>query len=345
MASKELTILVSVPYDLYFAAEIEVQATNFRKWGMLDKTHYLIFELGDNKYKSYWKSLEVKFPEAKFFYYNGEEIKNLPVIYPPVIRPHCLKKHFKQYPELENNVLLYLDGDVLFASKPDFSQYMGDDVCYLSKTNYISPTYFSNKRDDVFHFKLEEYDRRDILQELCNSVGIEKQVVLDNEEHTGGCQYILKGINAEFWEELEKTCIELRLQCLHINAAFFPSEEKGLQSWAIGDMCGLLWLLWKRGKVVNTPEYMDFSWSSSPIEKYTEHVFFHNAGVASKEMTLDGKKHRLFHKSDIRFRSSTLTFFDITEWGEISKDYCSIKYIDAIKEVENPICITNKYVY
>lgn len=345
MASKDLTILVSVPFDLYFASEIEVQATNFRKWGVLNKVHYLIYEQGENVYKHYWDKLEQKFPEAKFFFYNGDEIKNLTVIYPPVIRPNCLKKHFKLYPELEQHVLLYMDGDVLFTSTPDLEQYINDDICYLSPTDYISPTYFTSKRKDVFHFKLEEYDRHDILKELCNIVGIDKQTVIDNEPYTGGCQYILKNINAEFWEELERVCIELRMHCLQLNAAFFPSEEKGLQSWAIGDMCGLLWLLWKRGLCTRTPDSMKFSWSSSPIELYDKHLFFHNAGVASKEMVLTGKKHRLFHKSDLRFRTSTLTFFDIKNWGEISTDFCSYKYVDAIKEVNDPVCVTEKYTY
>jgi len=146
------------------------------------------------------------------------------------------------------------------------------------------------------------------------------------------------------WADLEKNCIELRLAALNLNAEFFPSEEKGLQSWAIGDMCGLLWNLWKKGLQVQCPDELDFNWASTPIEEYDKHAIFHNAGVSGKWMEMNGEKVKMFHKGDIRLRTSSLTFFDLT-YQDITDKYCTCKYVEAIMDVKDPICITKRTEY
>lgn len=342
---EQVTILVVVPYDLYFATEIEVQCENFKKFGYLKNTHFLIYEQGENVFKEYWIKLQERYSDAKFFFYKGDELKKLTPVYASVCRPNCLKKHFAIYPELKDHTILYLDGDVLFTRKFEMSEYLNDDICYLSKTNYIAASYFEKKRNDVFPFKLKEYNTRDILQECCNIVGVDKQTVIDNEDNTGGCQYLLKNIDVEFWEKLEKDCIMLRQQLLEVNNTFFVSEDKGFQSWAIADMCGLLWNLWKRGLQTKCPDSMNFSWSSSPIEKYKECVFFHNAGITGKYMKMEDEEVKMYHKGDIRFRTSSISVFDIEHWGNISKKYCSFMYINAINAVVDPICVTKKLTY
>ena len=77
---------------------------------------------------------------------------------------------------------------------------------------------------------------------------------------------------------------------------------------------------------------------------YDKYAFFHNAGTNKLYMEFDGVKHRMFNKSDIRFRTSTITFFDL-EYQDLSKDYCSYKYVEAVKEVQDPICKTNLKLY
>ena len=342
---RELVTIVCTPHDLYWASEIEVQLSNFERVGHTGEMHVLVFVEGEFPYRWYWEQLAKRYTWCKFFYYKEDNIKNLIAIYAPVQRPRCLKNHWKQFPELQNKVILYLDSDVLFTRTPDFSPYLQDDICYLSKTEYISADYFSSKVKDIYPFKKKEYAQEDVLQDLCRIVGIDKQVAIDNQDNTGGCQYILKGIDYDFCNDVERNCIELRLRTINFNAQYFSSEDKGFQSWAIGDMCGLLWNLWKRGKETKCPEYMNFAWSTNPIDAYNDNIFFHNAGVSSKNQELDGKMHKMFYKSDIRFRTSSLTWFDIQEWGGISKEYCSYKYLEEILSIENPICRTKKLVY
>ena len=337
---KKVTILIGTPSDLYFASEIEVQCHNFRKFGYSSILQVVVHGTEEDKYKEYWDKLAAKYKEVKFFFYTSPAIEKNLKIYPPFGRPWSFKKHWEAYPELKNHVIIYLDSDVIFTRHLDFSKYINDDICYMSKTPYVGAKYFYSKEKDVLPFMKSRYKMIDPLEIFCNQVGIDKQVVIDNEENTGGCQYILKGIDADFWASLSEDCLKLRIQSQSLNSDYFANEERGFQSWAIGDMCGLLWNLWKRGKETRCPEELGFSWSSSPIEEYEKHAFFHNAGVPSRYMEKDGKKHLMFYKSDVRFRTSMTTFFDL-EYEGLSKDFCSYKYVEAIKEVEDPVCKTN----
>jgi len=343
---KELVTVVSVPHDLYWVAEIEVQCANFQRLGYTGAYHVLVLVEGEFPYKWYWGQLAKRYPWASFFFYREDHIKNLIAIYPPVQRVRCLKRHWTEHPELQEKVILYIDGDVLFTRLPDFSEYMDDDICYLSKTEYISAEYFASKVKDIYPFKKKEYAQEDVLGDLCRIVGIDKQVAIDNQDNTGGCQYLLKDIDLKFWEDVEKNCIELRLRTVNFNAQYFSSEDKGFQSWAIGDMCGLLWNLWKRGKETRCPEYMNFAWSTNPIAEYDNNIFLHNAGVNAKVMEIDGKNIRMFYKSDIRFRTSSLTWFDINpdSW-RVSDKYCSYMYLQEILSIKNPVCITKSINY
>ena len=341
-------ILVCTPHDIYFIAECEVQINNFRKFGYSNLLTILVFEEEKDtkdQFRDYWNQMQQKYNEVTILFYSNPGLNQLLKIYPQVCRPWMLSEYYKQYPELKWETVLYMDSDVLFTRMLDLSVFSNDQVCYLSKTDYISADYFENKKKDVMFHKKAEYETRDILGYCCHIVGVDKQLVIDNVAVTGGCQYILRGIDSDFWVDVMNHCIELRMYCMDINRQFFLTEEKGLQSWAIADMNGLLWNLWKRGIKTECPVEMDFSWSSSPVSKYQECAIFHNAGVTGKYIEVDGKTHKMFNKADSRFRTGALTFFDITDWGDISTDYCSYHYIEAIQEVKDPVCVTKKVIY
>lgn len=350
---KKVKIVVATAYQLYFASEVEVQCHNMRKYGYSSLLHVLIYEgaysgpeeeKAHDRFKEYWDKLAERYPEVKFFHYKMDNLKNLVKVYSSVSRPYILKKHWENNPELEDHVIIYLDSDVLFTRHFDFSKYINGDVCYMSRTDYLDANYFKSKRKDVIPYKLQEYDTRDILDEFCKIVGIDKQIVENNIDNTGGAQYVLKGIDAKFWEDVANDCMSIFTYSKAVNQRFFFNEDKGFQSWALGDMCGLLWNLWKRGIKTQCPEELGFSWADGKIDIYDKYPFFHNAGALKKYQVIDGIEHKFFCKSDIRFRTNTLTFFDL-EYDGITKDYCTYKYVEAIKEVPNPICRTNTTIY
>ena len=342
---EKVKIIVAVSSQLYFASEVEVQCHNFRKFGFSSLLQVIVYDNEESEdFMKYWTELAIRYTEVEFFFYKIESIKNLVKVYASVSRPYILAEHWKQYPELVYYTIIYLDSDVLFTRKLDFTPYLQDKICYLSRTNYINSDYFKSKRNDVLTFRLPEYDQIDVLQEFCNVVGISKEIVEENVDKTGGCQCILKEITADFWKDLAKDCLNIFNLSRSLNQRFFSKEERGFQSWALGDMCGLLWNLWKRGKQTSCPPELGFSWADAEIEMYDKHPFFHNAGSLKKDDYRNGKKQKFFCKTDIRFRSNTLTFFDL-EYKDISTETCSFKYVEAIKEVPNPICKTNTLLY
>lgn len=338
---KHPTFIVASPHDLYFACECEIQLSNLRQWGYTEGMVVLVYEDDKeerNKFREYWIKLMERYTEVKFYFYDNPNFKQLQTVYPQICRPWMLSQYWKQHPEMEKEIIFYLDSDVLITKPIDWELLMADYTCYLSRTDYIGAKYFDSKIKDVMFHKQQEYKTLDVLGKCCAIVGVDKQTVIDNEFYTGGCQYLLKNITVDFWEDLTKNCIELRLYTMDINRQYFLSEEKGLQSWAIGDMNGLLWNLWKRGMKTECPEALNFSWASSPITEYDKCSIYHNAGIASKYLKVDGKTHRMMWKADSRFRNNNISFFNIDNWGELSQDYCHIKYVEAIQQVQNPIC-------
>lgn len=346
-SSNGVRVIICSPHDLYFCAEVECQLNNLRQFGYTQGMHILVYE--DDKeerdrFREYWVKLMERYIEVSFYFYDNPGLKKMQTFYPQISRPFMLSKHWELHPYLQHEVILYIDSDVILSKPIDWKPLLQDNICYLSKTNYIGAKYFENKSKDVLFHKKAEYTQRDILGECCRIAGIDKQLVIDNENISGGCQYLLKNIDSNFWKEVMELCIQIRLYLMEINRQFFMSEEKGFQSWC-ADMWAMLWLLWKRGTVTACPEVMAFSWASDPIENYSKHAFFHNAGVSGKIFEKDGVKHRMFHKADLRLRTSSIAVFDITDWGELSQDYCSYMYVKAIEDVKDPICRTTKTHY
>jgi hypothetical protein len=58
-----------------------------------------------------------------------------------------------------------------------------------------------------------------------NKPGIPKQKAVENNNNTGGVQYILKNINADFWKKIEKDVISIRIYFQELNRKYFPNES------------------------------------------------------------------------------------------------------------------------
>jgi hypothetical protein len=224
-------------------------------------------------------------------------------------------------PTLSKETFFYLDSDVVFTKVPDFSEYLNDDICYLSNTqNYIAASYFDSKEKDVLPRRLKEYKTRDILQECAKELGISREICEKNELNTGGAQYILKGIDAKFWADVLNGSMILRTHLQNINDKFFQSEERGFQVWC-ADMWAVLWTLWKRGIETRTPEKMDFCWATSELELWNKKLIYHDAGADK----------RCFDK--LRYKINELTPFHFMEkFDHVSQDVCSYKYVQELLE-------------
>ncbi|MBC7088625.1 MAG: hypothetical protein H5T96_09220, partial [Tissierellales bacterium] len=255
-----------------------IQVAGFKE----ENIHVLLYSPKGRPVPEKWDELKRVYPKLNIFVYEDKGVQQYLGIYIPVLRPHLLWQHFQKFPELELETIVYTDCDILWTEQLDIEKYFDDNVCYISDArSYLNYDYFKSKRSQVIPDKLEEYDKRDILQEVCDIVGVDKQIVIDNNSNTGGVQYILKGMTAEFWKKVEKDVIAIRVHLMNnVNKTFFKNENVGFQSWC-ADLWAVLYNLWYYDKEVKVVKEMDFAWASDPIERLGKVGIFHNAGVVS----------------------------------------------------------------
>lgn len=277
---KDLKFVCVQPDDTYFTWQVHLWLESLREIGHSDKAIVLIYIPPNREKNQKWQQVIDLYPEAEFhFYKDVNDLTQYIPIYIPILRPWTLWKHFKEHPELSDKAIFYCDADVLFTKTFNVDKFLEDEVCYLSNTNsYINASYFASKERDVLPDKLEEYKTRDILAEVMSLVGVEKQVAIDNNEHSGGAQYLLKNVDATFWNKVMNDCMLIRTYLQNVNKQFFENESKGFQSWC-ADMWAVLWNLWFRNYETKVIPEMEFAWSTDPIQKLETTTILHNAGI------------------------------------------------------------------
>lgn len=321
-----LIFLSAQPYDGYFQWQLEVIITNFRKFGLSDKMHVVVWILKEDHYeyehyvkaKPGWDKLQEKYPEVKFFFYENE-IPRLD-LYISQLRPHILKKHFKKYQEeLKDKVFFYHDSDIIFNYLPDFERLLNDDINWQSDTSgYLDYDYLRRKEEEG------KIPKDEAVKILADIGGITVEHIKSYAGKTGGAQCILKDIDYTFWEDLERMCVEIRKKFFFgvegsVNKTYFPNENAGFQSWC-ADMWALNFALWKRGKVSDVTHELDFSWATDSIETFLKKPIYHNAGATNGS--------RLFYKGAYISKSPLYTDLPLP-----AKNTASRQYVLAIKEV------------
>lgn len=332
---KELRVLTCQPNDLYFNWQLRVQLHNLRKHGLSDKYTALIWEHDDRKNKETfaeeWRKLQEDFPEASFSFIR-DKTGELPRLiktmnYIPLLRPWLLHDYFSDNPWLKDCAVLYIDSDVVFTKKPDFDKLLEDDTCYLSDTkSYIAASYFDSKVKDVLPDKLELYKQTDVLDELMKEFNLTREKAVMEEDNSGGAQYLLKGIDAEFWHQVFLGCIKILLNLRGVNRRFFENENKGFQSWC-ADMWSILFTLWANKYTTACPKEMDFCWATDPIEKWDQVQIYHDAGATSR----NHDKAILFHKRELKYVNNEATPFE-DDLSDVSDKHCSKNYVKEIQE-------------
>lgn len=282
--SKELVFIQSCPDDSYYLFQVHAWLESLRNIGKSDKAINLIFTPDFREKNNKWQELQRLYPEAKFFYYKDtDNISKHLGLYIPILRPYMLMKYFEIHPELKEKAVFYCDADVLFTENFNIDKYIDDDICYLSDTNsYINANYFDSKIKDVKPDKLEEYKQIDVLDIVTSLVGVSREIAEKNNLHSGGAQYLLKNIDANFWKKGIEDCLKIKKYLSSVNRYYFESENKGFQSFC-SDMWMILWGLWYRNYEAKVVPEMNFSWSSDPIEKVSKTGIFHNAGIVSEK--------------------------------------------------------------
>ena len=326
-------LITCQPTDDYFIWQNHLYIESCVNAGFKESDiHVLLYQPLGRPDNNKWNTLKESYPDVNIFIYKDKGIQDKLRIYIPVLRPHILWQHFEAFPELENRTIIYTDCDILWTKNPKLEKYYNDKISYVSDANsYLNHSYLENKIKDVIPDKLEEYAKRDIVEELAIISGISKQVIIDNNNNTGGVQYILKNVNAEFWKKVERDVLLIRTHLMSVNKEFFKNENEGFQSWC-ADLWAVQYNLWRIGntKVLNE---LSFAWSTDPIEKIKTNNILHNAGITSTEMNgvpmfYKGK----YHQGASPFKDPHL---DTVLNDNICKLSCSWYYANKLKELKN----------
>jgi hypothetical protein len=263
-----------------------------------------------------WYKLALRYNAVRFFFY--QDTRPTPIQYISSVRPNVLKQHFQAHPELKDEAIFYCDCDVVFTKTPDWSKFLEDDTWYLSNTNsYINYDYVVSKG-------VEFYDK------MCEIVKIDPRIPKIMNSNSGGAQYILKNVDASFWEKVERDCERLYSEItLMINEKLKEDpKHHPLQIWC-ADMWAVLWNGWLFGNETRVVPEMDFSWATDSVNKWEETTIFHNAGVTCS-CTRD-----LFYKAKY---ISRLPYNNI-DLSSMNKNSCSYKYVEEILETAAKSCL------
>lgn len=310
-----LRFICAQPAIFYYTWQVEVMIKNFMSMGINPNMMDIVCYKEDGVIPVEWSKLAEKYPARFFFYNDTRKTKH----YVSSIRPNILKQHFNAHPYLKDDAIFYHDCDIVFTKPIYWDQFLNDDIWYGSDCRwYISHNYIISKGEDV-------------LDAMCNIVGIDKQIIKDNELNSIGAQYLMKGIDASFWEDVEKDSERLFKDITDLNnqkiildrhtvnpgdpvrAAYHP-----LQIWC-ADMWAVLWNGWKRGYQSICHKELQFSWATSHINEWSKFNINHNAGVVDN-------KSGLFYKG---LYQKTVPPKNL----EINPENCSFKYYELVKQL------------
>ena len=327
-------IITAQPDDQYFIWQNHLYIESCLKQGFnQDQIHILLYKPKNRQFNSNWNKLKEIYPDINIFLYEDKGVQQFLGVYIPILRPHILWQHFEVYPELNDKTIIYTDSDILWLDTLNITHLLLDNINYVSDaSSYLNYSYFENKYKQVIPEKLEEAKSVDFLKEVCNIVGIDKKIVIDNNNNTGGVQYILKNIDADFWKKVETDVLKIRLYLQQVNKIYFKNENDGIQSWC-ADLWAVQFNLWYRNLETKVVKELDFAWATEPIEKLNSCTIYHNAGVTGKYMN----DIPYFYKGAYHTGQNPLLdeHLEIVINNEQSKKYCTWYYTNKLLELKN----------
>jgi hypothetical protein len=209
--------------------------------------------------------------------------------YIPSIKPYLISNWIQSNPKFGELFFLH-DADIIFKNLPNFEELLKDDVCYLSDTiGYIGYDYIMDccNRYEQHHPNSE---KGQLIKEMSDIVGLEVDVIKQNQENSGGGQYLIKNTTCEMWDKIYKDSTNLYNQMMDYQRRF-PISPGEIQFWT-AEMWAVLWNLWIYGLETKVTRELDFSWATDSIVVYNKRPILHMAGVT------DDLKNRKFYKGD-----------------------------------------------
>lgn len=305
-----ITLVNAQPDNQYLLWQVELQAYNIYKLqGHINNYFPLVGTNG--KHSDYVRQLIDKGINIQLI-----EDTRTKRHYIPSVQPHILNKFFKNRKDLTKQIF-YFDADVIFREMPDFSILFkeNDPTWYFSDTiGYLGYNYIITKGEELF-------------KDMISCVNISPQLVIENNNNSGGAQHIIKDLPEEFWER-----VELHSIALYDIMDKYMNVEGPIQRWTAG-MWSLLWNAFLYTDVRISAE-LNFNWATTPLNMWDTHKILHMAGATNNS------NNTMFYKAEY---ISKLPFDQDYSGILEANSNCSVKYVELINEYSK-IRNTIKYI-
>lgn len=263
-----MKFIQAAPDELYFTWQYKVQAANFREFD-LEKDMTIVVGLKPGSQPSqHIKEFEKTFAGKIHYYEDTRKSKH----YLSSIRPNIIKQYLKDYP---TDVFCYIDQDIIWLEDPKLDRFANDPNQYTAEE---AKGYTWAKYMKVFN------DGK-IFQGLCKIIDIDPEFVEANDDGAGAAQFIIKGTDADWWDEyerqLEEAFIFVGSEIQRDRDEHNDQKRYNFQHWSVD--CNVLWMkLLTTGKPVLNLQEINFCWPYDTFEGAKEkgRIMMHNSGIA-----------------------------------------------------------------
>jgi hypothetical protein len=315
---KEILFVSAQPDVPYFIWQIKLYVNNFIDKGIDPNQIHVVLGLVLGKTEPSKGAKELVNLGINTHFFIDNRVKKH---YIPSIKPYLISKWIQSNPDYGKIFFLH-DADIIFRELPKFNRLLNDEVSYLSDTiGYIGYDYIMDccKRYESKHPNSE---KGQLMSEMVEVIGVDVETIKENQENSGGGQYLIKNTTCELWDKIYKDSTTLYDKMLDYQKRF-PINPGQIQFWT-AEMWSLLWNLWMYGFKTKITNEFEFCWATDDINKYNTTPILHMAGV-----TQDIKTTKFF-KGD---------YINIDPIEELRKNPNVFDYIDSnsstIKYIEN----------
>ena len=317
---KDILFVSAQPDVPYFIWQIKLYVHNFIDKGIDPNQIHIVLGLVQGKTKPSDESKQLEGMGVNLHFFLDERSKKN---YIPSIKPYLISKWIQSNPKYGELFFLH-DADIIFNRLPNFDDLLNDDKNYLSDTiGYIGYNYIMDCCDR-YETKHQTSQKGQLINEMVEVIGIDVNNVKDNQENSGGGQYLIKNSNCELWDKIYKDSTKLYEQMLSYQKRY-PINPGQIQFWT-AEMWSLLWNLWLYGNETKITDELSFSWATDNTNKYEKHPILHMAGVT------DSLKTTKFYKGDyINIDPISKIRENPNHFDYIDKDSSTIKYIENMK--------------
>jgi hypothetical protein len=315
---KDILFVSAQPDVPYFIWQIKLYVNNFIEKGIDPNQIHVVLGLVQGKTEPSKEGKELSNLGINVhFFEDGRNKKH----YIPSIKPFLISKWIQSNPNYGKLFFLH-DADIIFRELPNFTRLLNDEVSYLSDTvGYIGYNYIMDccVRYETKH---PNSDKGQLLSEMAEVIGIDIETIKENQENSGGGQYLIKNTTCELWDKIYKDSNTMYDQMMDYQKRF-PINPGQIQFWT-AEMWSLLWNLWMYGFETKITNEFEFCWATDNIDNYNKTPILHMAGVTHELKTTK------FFKGD---------YINIDPIEELRKNPNVFDYIDSnsstIKYIEN----------